>query len=1028
MNFKKMAAITAVLFGSFSSILMGANAEVPKTELRSAWLASILTGNSWPGKETGVSATVTQTQKEDLIAHIERMVRYNCNALALQVRPMGDALYKSSCEPWSHYLTGTRGKAPTYDPLEFFIQECHSRGIEAHAWVNPFRLKKGATPMTAYDNAHVSKGWTLTYGDITIFDPGNPEVRKYIVDRVMEIVRNYDIDGMMFDDYFYCPGIPADITSGYDYAEYKASGTKLSLADWRRENVNKMIAEVNEAIKAEKPWVRFGLSPRGIGGGPNGVSANKYGLPACPASAGDGMYNSIFCDPLVWMNEKTIDYISPQIYWPTTQANAPYQPICNWWVKASDRFDVAFYSSVGAYRNYGAGEMIKELNINREENNDGDHGVVFYAAGDMDQYDSELKEAFPTKAVLPAMRNYSPASPGTIDALSLNGSKLTCGALKKDVRYVFYAVPKGITRKNASSKVKTGLNAEYLLGISYTPEYNLPKDKTGNFWYAVTPYDRYGYEWEMTTLGEPGSKPGPAPVLVSPKDGASMSEGDVVLRVEKIDNAYSQTVQVATDRSFNKIVADVSEPASAEGSKLNFVLPVSFFADGVYYWRSLAYCDGFDEGVSEIRTLTINRNTGGSYTMITDGELYDFTDPAQSGRKLRLQNMWIRSDIHGNKLGLKDLQCRDFAVADNVIYVALMDAVSSGSAFYLKRYNAQTGEEMSTLQLTPDEDYTGFYAPLTTVTVDDNNNLVIAGMALNQNSKMVVGKVNIIDGKVTTVAKVPVVNRIDHIDVLGDVDNDFYIFGASSQTTDAYRWHIENGSLKESKTFALGADPGTAPRVQAVKSNGVFVDGSNTPFHYYSLGTASPSGVFPTANQVQTNGGAYFTFNGMKFLVYPNSTFGDGIRYAIDYGKSLPSSYNGLTTLWVVTPRTFGSVTPSGGDYGALAQVVNEGDEKNPSANIYLYAANNALAAYKMDYADGSGVIEITDNVSISPSMQGSTLHLGAVVDAVEVYNINGMMVGRGESTESVDLGGNSGLLIVKATAGGIQKVFKIIL
>ena len=1025
MNLRKLTAMAAVLLSCFSFTAMGVTAEVPKTELRSAWLASILTNSSWPGKDTGVSDAVVAKQKASLINHIDRMVKYNCNALALQVRPMGDALYKSSCEPWSHYLTGTRGLAPSYDPLEFFIEECHSRGIEAHAWVNPFRLKK-STPMTDYDNQHVAKGWTLTYDGITIFDPGNPEVRKYIVDRVMEIVENYDIDGMMFDDYFYCPGLPTNITSGYDYAEYKASGTKLSLGDWRRENVNKMIAEVNAAIKAVKPWVRFGLSPRGIGGGPGGISAKKYGLPACPASAGDGMYNSIFCDPLAWMNEKTIDYISPQIYWPTTQSNAPYQPICNWWVKVSDRMDVAFYSSVGAYRNYGAGEMIQELNINRDENNDGDHGVVFYAAGDMDQYDSELKEAFPTKAVVPAMRNYNPASPGVIKSLTLKGNKLSCTPME-NMRYIFYAVPKSVTRKNASNKVKSGLNAEYILNVSYTPEYTLPQDKVGGFWYAVAPYDRYGYEWEMTTYGETASKPGPVPVLVSPENGAKLSEGDLVMTVEKIAAANNQIAQVATDRSFNKIVASVTTPTSTTGDKLNFILPVSFFADGVYYWRSLATCDGLDEGISEVREFTINRNNGGDYSMITDGELYDFRDPAQSGRLLRLQNMWIRSDIHGNALNIGTEQCRDFAVLDNVIYIAHMDKMASTSAMRLKRYNAVTGEEMSTLELVPDENYTDFYAPLTNITLDSKNNLVIGSMALSNKNKLVIGKVDPVTGKVSTKGKMDVVKRIDHCDVVGDVDNDFYVIAASGATTDAYRWHVVNGEVKESKTYPLGLDPGTAPPVYRQSASEAFIDGSNMPFLHFTLGTGAPSSTFAEQKAVQVNGGAYFTFNGMRFLVYPHSNFPDGINYTIDYGKNLPYDYSNLTTLWQMTPKSFGSVTPVGGDYGALAKVVNSNDT-HPAANIYLYVANNALAAYKLDYADASDVAEVVDGPAVRPTLQGGTLHLGLVADSVDVYNASGMMVANGTMTESVEVGGNSGLLIVKVVVDGESKAIKILL
>ena len=925
MKISKLLLSAVMTVAGCSFIANSASAEIPKNELRSAWLPTISTNTSWPGSTTGTTAAIAKKQQESLIKHIDRMVKYNCNALSFQVRPMGDALYKSSCEPWSHYLTGKRGSAPTYDPLEFFVKECHARGIEAHAWVNPFRLKKGNTPLTAYDQAHIDKGWTITYdnpteGSTTIFDPGNPEVRKYIVDRVVEIVKNYDVDGVMFDDYFYCPGLPYNITSGYDYDEYKASGSKLSLADWRRENVNKMIAETHAAIKAIKPWVRFGLSPRGIGGGPSGVSAKKYGLPACPASAGDGMYNSIFCDPLAWMAEKTIDYISPQIYWPTTQSNAPYQPITNWWGKVSDKLDVAFYSSVGAYRNYSVGEMGTELNINRDENNDGDNGVVFYAAGDMDQYDSELKTAFATKAILPPMRNHVTTSPGKIESLTVSGTTLTCSPLK-DVRYVFYAVPTSVSPENAASKVKTGLNAEYILGISYSPTYTLPSDKTSGYWYAVTPYDRCGYEWEMTTAGDTSAK----------------------------------------------------------------------------------------------------------YAPVTDDEVYDLSDPLSSGRELRLQNLWIRSDKHGNALGISDKQCRDFTVIDDIIYVANMDAVSSTSAFRLFRYKTENGEQLPTLELIPDEKYTGFYAPLTTVTTDDAGNLIVAGMALNANSKMVVGTVDTTTGKVTTVVSLPVVARIDHIDVIGDIKQDGYIIGASGTTSDAYRWRITKGALAETKTFAIGATPGTAPRIHAVSETGAFIDGSSTPFHYYDFSLKKATGKFADSKPVQVNGGAFFTLDNLPMIVYPHTNFADGICFSIDYGKSLPKSYDNLATLWKFTPKNFGSSAPVGGDFGALAEV-RQGAEEQPTAYIYTYAANNSLAAYKLDFTKPSSVEGIAELDGVALTMNDGVLSLGREVSKITAYNAAGVTVAQGTDTDILNLKGQSGLHIIKIEVNGTQKSVKVIL
>ncbi|MEE0977923.1 MAG: hypothetical protein UH625_00780, partial [Muribaculaceae bacterium] len=236
-----------------------------------------------------------------------------------------------------------------------------------------------------------------------------------------------------------------------------------------------------------------------------------------------------------------------------------------------------------------------------------------------------------------------------------------------------------------------------------------------------------------------------------------------------------------------------------------------------------------------------------------------------------------------------------------------------------------------------------------------------------------------------------------------------------------------NGEVKESKTYPLGLDPGTAPRVYSQSASEAFIDGSNMPFLHFTLGTGAPSSTFAEQKAVQVNGGAYFTFNGMRFLVYPHSNFPDGINYTIDYGKNLPYDYSNLTTLWQMTPKSFGSVTPVGGDYGALAKVVNSNDT-HPAANIYLYVANNALAAYKLDYADASDVAEVVDGPAVRPTLQGGTLHLGLVADSVDVYNASGMMVANGTMTESVEVGGNSGLLIVKVVVDGESKAIKILL
>lgn len=270
---------------------------------------------------------------------------------------MADALYKSSLEPWSAYLTGGRGTAPAkgWDPLEFAVRECHARGLELHAWVNPFRFSSSANlPSTPADRRAIEKEWVLsqlktvtvpaaksrargkkgksrpaqkktTVKGVSILDPGNPDARKHIVEVCREIVRNYDVDGLVFDDYFYPEKFP--VPEGTDPKE---EGNR------RRQNVATAISEVYGMIQEEKPWVRFGVAPAGVAGG-NGKACAEHGLE--PPSVGrDWMYDDIYCDPLRWLADGTVDYVSPQVYWPMEHATNPFQPLVEWWADVARHF------------------------------------------------------------------------------------------------------------------------------------------------------------------------------------------------------------------------------------------------------------------------------------------------------------------------------------------------------------------------------------------------------------------------------------------------------------------------------------------------------------------------------------------------------------------------------------------------------------------------------------------------------------------------------------------------------------------
>ena len=343
-----MKYLYSILF--LSLFLISGYAQTPKREMRATWLATVWSLD-WPSTkitETGNSAQI-KAQKDQMIRILDNLASVNINAVFFQVRSRCDAMYKSSYEPWSSDLVSERGKEPGYDPLAFVVEEAHKRGIEVHAWMNPYRFSTASTYWDgqAGDYRETHPEWILTYpvqnGKYNaIMNPALPEVRQRITDIVREVVTNYDVDGIVFDDYFYAyGGTPADLDAD---AQQKYKPEDMSLGDWRRENINKMVASVYNMIQKEKPYVTFGVSPFGIWTTNNDV-AQKEGIVLPQGITGGNMYEEIYCDPVAWLKEGTVDYISPQLYWTTTAVGQDYDVLCPWWSELAFRFKKHFYSS-----------------------------------------------------------------------------------------------------------------------------------------------------------------------------------------------------------------------------------------------------------------------------------------------------------------------------------------------------------------------------------------------------------------------------------------------------------------------------------------------------------------------------------------------------------------------------------------------------------------------------------------------------------------------------------------------------------
>lgn len=558
MNFSsllKRSALAAVLL-AIAALPMSSGV---KREVRSVWMATVW-ALDWPS-----STSSTTAQKNEMVKYLDVLQKNNFNAIYFQVRTMSDAFYKSSYEPWSSYLTGTRGKDPGWDPLAFVVEECHKRGMECHAWVNPYRFSTGSNWSTAQDQALKSAGMLLAYTKsdgktTTILNPGLESVRKRIVDVCKEIISNYDVDGLVFDDYFYPEGIPVTSSAG-DYDLWQKSGASMTFGDWRRNNVNQMVADVYKMVQQQKPYVRFGISPAGAACTSAAVAA-KHGIDRCPV-ASDWQYDGIFSDPVAWLEAGTIDYISPQLYWKTNHKTNPFGPMTKWWSYVAKHFgrhhyashSISFLNSSNTTSDWE--EIGKQVQFSRDYTENEAPGAVFYSAA----YVTGKKQSgfgewlqvnkFQNKALTPAIDwKKSDLEKVQVSALSKRATVLSWTGVD-NVRYSVYAVPESVNVETLDSNIP----AEYLLGVSYKTTYTMPDDKKSGYNYAVCVLDRYGNEYEPVYYGQSGVE------CIGGNSGLTADYADGELRLSVVADevfVYNEAgALVANSRNCNRLALSV---------------------------------------------------------------------------------------------------------------------------------------------------------------------------------------------------------------------------------------------------------------------------------------------------------------------------------------------------------------------------------------------------------------------------------------------------------------------------------------
>ncbi len=531
----------------------------PKREFRGAWIATVA-NIDWPKHFNDAP----QKQKEDLVRLLDALKRSGINAVFFQVRPECDALYQSNYEPWSYWLTGKQGKAPVpfYDSLQFAIREAHKRGMELHAWFNPYRAERiiGKYPLAPDHVVNSHPEWILSFtengGKLRILNPGIPAVRQYVTRVVMDVVKRYDIDGVHFDDYFY-PYPNNDIArtnkDSLTFAEYKhGDASDSTIGSWRRENVNILMRMIHDSIRAVKPFVKFGVSPFGIyrKGQPEGVK-------------GMDAYEKIYCDPLAWLKDRSVDYVTPQLYWRIGGAQ-DFKKLLQWWGEQAAKEQRHLYVGHIFGRRFSEDELPRQLKLVRKNKNA--QGDVYFSAKHFVlntlNFDRRVKEeAYRFPALPPEMgwkvgappdrpKWFTFSQPDRHSTARFRWAAVTGEEADSTIRFVLYR----FTHVPADSEPPHSPADLYQItgGHTYLPP---PPVKTvSQLFFALSAVNRNGQESKLSN----GVKivPPRTPQAITASNGNLFVPDTFCLKWRLQPDASTYRVQVALDSAFSKLVKD----------------------------------------------------------------------------------------------------------------------------------------------------------------------------------------------------------------------------------------------------------------------------------------------------------------------------------------------------------------------------------------------------------------------------------------------------------------------------------------
>lgn len=960
-------------------------AQSPKRAMRSIWLTSYQCID-WPSAR-GTDAATIKKQKAELIKYLDDHQRRNFTGVCFHVRTWADALYRSSYEPWSEFVSGTRGKDPGWDPLAFVVEEGHKRGLEVYAWVNPYRFNRNwRSRTTTQDKAVLAKAdWIINQGTVDqvgtqtsaneyqVFNPALPDVREYLLKIFREIYMNYRIDGMLFDDYFYPNSIPPT-EKAMDYKQFHAAnpghatdadGLKKQMGDWRRANINLLMRQLYEMIQQDRPDLRFGLAPAGVAYHGADKYREEYKLPLPVSGTSDWQYDQIYSDPIAWLAEGSVDFISPQIYWfyyPGSNSYtvyAPYEKLVDWWSVVSDKFDRHLYVSMAPYRMVDGNnkpvynnethwaDLSKQIETNRRLNRQNASGEIYFSSKYMDGplcsgWGDYLQEhSYQCKSLMPVI-TWKEHAALSAPAVTRSGNTLTWSvgqpsATDPIMRYSIYAVPSHISKERAAAADGDGIDCRYLLGVSYGGTYEIPAGLSADYWYAVCAYDGYGYESAPAYVSYPAVIP-PGPTCLR-----DPSEYETIDHISLTNLWYRSTTPAFNNISF------------IDDGKANRSICIS--GDYLYLSGRAAHSADADAVISQ-------------YGL-------------ESGELVRQYHLAGTADASTGSWA-----CNDICSADGQIYFTNLTINAKSAPLTLHRFDPSTGKAELIASLTP----TG----------------------------------------------IPEASpRIDHAVVVADNSSDgsrLYVYAAVASGVRVCRWTVVNGSVTgftamQAKAFypATSANFGIAPRVAVTDRGTVFVNGGSIHPTEYDFATgqivASAGAVGGIAPSGMSNNGIAHFGTDECFTVYPHSDHYDaqGYKFSIvrngDHGFSNKSS-----KMWTLPAIDMGSTNSTTLSTPVATRTAADGS--NWTTHVALLATGNTLAVYKMQY-DSSTLVDIVDAKTVTWQLSGNSLLLGSRVASLAVYTPSGALVAHRADTDNITLPLTPGLYIVRADNTVIRLVLR---